>query len=445
MVFMRRILLCLLLLGGLLAAQQPVPQAAREFPIDSITIEGNRILSSAAIVAVSGLKTGQTGSGPIFDGARDRLLATGYFDTIAYRYKPAEKGGYNVTFEVQEIPTMFPVRIEGLPVTASEIEADLKARDPLFIGKMPGTQPAIRRTTAEIEQYLESKGHKDKVLGKMVATEPEKFEVQFLPARGLAVVSDVAFEGSKAILAADLHKAISEVAFGQPYSENGFRIFLQNQIVPLYEAKGYMKVTFPSVTTAPSTEVQGVDVKVTVDEGVEYKLTRVAVAGRSQSESAKILKQAKIPQMTVANFEQVREAAKRVQETMRHQGYLEARVTSEKKVDDAAKTVEFFLVVDTGPEYTFGKLTVSGLGLDGEDAIRKMWSVKPGDSFPDGYADYFLGRVKEEGLFDNLGATTAEKKVNAETHVVDVTLDFKGAPQKPKKPKTDGGIGFPPI
>ena len=74
-----------------------------------------------------------------------------------------------------------------------------------------------------------------------------------------------------------------------------------------------------------------------------------------------------------------------------------------------------------------------------------MWSVKPGDSFPDGYADYFLGKVKEEGLFDNLGATTAQKKVNAETHVVDVTLDFKGAPQQPKKPKTGGGIGFPPI
>ena len=185
-----------MLLGGSLSAQQrapqaareatPAPLAAREFPIDSITIEGNRILSSAGIVTASGLKTGQTGSGPIFDGARDRLLATGYFDTIAYRYKPAEKGGYNVTFEVQEIPTMFPVRIEALPIAASEIEAELKARDPLFIGKMPGTQPAIRRTTAEIEQYLESKGHNDKVLGKMVATEPGKFEVQFMPARGLA-------------------------------------------------------------------------------------------------------------------------------------------------------------------------------------------------------------------------------------------------------------------
>jgi len=422
-------------------AAAPAPQAGREFPIDSILIEGNRILPAAGITAASGLKVGQTGSGPIFDAARDRLLATGYFDTVAYQYKPAANGGYVVTFDVQEIETMYPIRVEGLPATTDEVAAFLKTRDPLFIGKMPGTQAVIRRTTAEIEQLLEGKGHAEKVTGKMIVTAPERFEVQFTPRTGLAVVSEVSFEGNKAISGPDLHNKISEVAFGQPFTENGFRMLLQSQIIPLYEAKGYMKVSFPKITSSPSNDVTGVDVKVSVDEGTEYKLVRVAVAGRSQSESAKILKTAKLPQMTIANFEQVKEAAKRVQESMRHQGYLDARVTTDKKVDDEKKTVEFFLVVDAGEAYTFGALAVNGLGLDGEAAIRKLWSIKPGDAFPDGYPDYFLGKVKEEGLFDNLGATTAQKKINPDTHVVDVTLDFKGAPQKPKKPRDTGGFG----
>ena len=126
---------------------------------------------------------------------------------------------------------------------------------------------------------------------------------------------------------------------------------------------------------------------------------------------------------------------------MRHQGFLDARVTTDKKMDDVKKTVEFFLVVDAGPEYTFGKLTVNGLGLDGEAAIRKMWVVKPGDPFPEGYGDYFLSKVKEEGLFDNLGETKAKADTNAETHVVDVTLDFKGAPPKEQEPQKPGGFG----
>jgi outer membrane protein assembly factor BamA len=174
---------------------------------------------------------------------------------------------------------------------------------------------------------------------------------------------------------------------------------LESQITPLYEAKGYMRVTYPKMSSAPSTDVTGVDVKVTIDEGSEYKLARVAVAGKSPEESARILKSAKIPQMTVANFEEVKQAAVRVQETMRHQGFLDAEVTTDRNVDDEKKTVEFLLVVEAGPAYTFGKLTVSGLGLDGEDAIRKMWSVKTGDPFPQGYADYFLSKVKEARRF----------------------------------------------
>ncbi|HEX4277337.1 MAG TPA: POTRA domain-containing protein [Bryobacteraceae bacterium] len=446
---MPRISLVSVLFTVALAAQTPPPKTnfptpaappaanpSRDFPVDSITIEGNKILSAPAIVTASGLKRGAVGNSAVFDAARDRLLASGYFDSIAYSYKPATAGGgYDITFEVQEINILYPIRIDGLSASADEITAFLKTRDPLFIGRMPGTQQVLQRTSSEIEQYLTTKGHPEQVAAKVIATAPEHFEIDFTPIKGLPAVSAVSFEGSKVISAIDLHNKISEVAFGQPFTDNGFRTLLQNQIVPLYEAKGYMRVNFPRITTEPSTDVTGVDVKVTVDEGEEYKLTRVAVFGKSDDESARILKTAKLPKLTIANFEEIRQAATRVQDSMRHQGYLDARVTTDKQVDEAKKTVAFFLVVETGPAYTFGKLNVGGLGLDGEAAIRKMWSVKTGDSFPSGYPDYFLGRVKEEGLFDNLGGTSAKSDINPDTHVVDVTLDFKGAPQKARARK----------
>ena len=163
----------------------------------------------------------------------------------------------------------------------------------------------------------------------------------------------VTFEGSKAIPAITLHNKINEVAFGQPFSDEGFRALLESQIIPLYEAIGYMRVTFPKITSAPSTDVDGVDVKVTVDESVEYKLVRVAVADQSPEESARILRTAKLPKLTIANFEEVRQAAVRVQDSMRHQGYLDAEVTTEKNLDDQKKTVEFYLVVGAGPALHF--------------------------------------------------------------------------------------------
>ena len=431
---MARISIVLLLLAGFVQAQ-----TARNFPIDSIAVEGNRI-PAAAVIAASGLKRGDKGDSAAFDAARDRLLGSGYFDTVAYRYKPSGTGGYDITFEVQEVETLYTIRIDALPVSAQEVVAYLKSKDPLFSGKMPGTRQVIERTAREIEQYLATKDHPEQVAGKVVATAPGQLEVGFTPVRGLPAVSAVSFEGSKVISATDLHNKISEVAFGQPFTESGFRSLLNSQLQPLYEAKGYMRVTFPKITTEPAAEVTGIDVRVTVDEGSEYKLARVAVAGRSASESARILKAGKLPQLTVANFEEVKQAAVRVKNSMRHDGYLDAQVTTDRKLDDAKKTVEFFLIVETGERYTFGKLAVDGLGLDGEAAIRKMWSVKPGDAFPVDYPDYFAGKVKEEGLFDNLGDAKARTSINPETHVVDVTLDFKGAPRKPQAPRQPGGF-----
>lgn len=442
---MRRISLVLLLFAGVMAGQTPV---TRDFPLDSITIEGNRILSSSAIAIASGLKIGQTANSAVFDAARDRLIASGYFDMVAYRYKPAKEGaGYAITFEIQEFEMLYPIRVDGLGASIDEITGFLKTQDPLFTGKMPGTQQVIRRTSEEIQQYLESKGRPAEVAGKVIAPAPGTFVVDFTPKRGLPAVSSVSFEGSRLIPAVDLHNRISEVAFGQPFTEEGFRGLLQSQIVPLYEAKGYMRVAFPKITTTPSAQVTGVDVTVTIDEGSEYKLTRVLVKGKSPEENARILRTAKIPQLTVANFDDVIKGAARVEDSMKHQGFLNARVTTDKSVDDAKKTVDFFLVVDEGARYTFGKLTVNGLGLDGEAAVRRMWGVKSGDPFPVGYGDYFLSKVKEEGIFDRLGDTRAGQDINSKTHVVDVTLDFLVASpgQNVKKPAPQTGpIDQPP-
>src|SRR5581483_50074 len=123
------------------------------------------------------------------------------------------------------------------------------------------------------------KNKPEKVAGKVVALTAQKFEAQFTPARGLPNVSLVSFEGNKVVRETALQNAIASVAFGQPYTEDNFRVLLDNQIKPLYEKEGYMRVTFPKIETAPSAQVKGIDVKVWIDEGKTYKLGTVSVRG----------------------------------------------------------------------------------------------------------------------------------------------------------------------
>ncbi len=416
----------------------PAPAALPTFLIDSIAVEGARIHTPEDILRAAGLKQGEKGGSAIFDAARDRLLASGYFETVAYRYKASPKGGFEVAFEVQEFAGLFPVRLEALPVTTDEAVAMLKSKDPLYAAAMPGTEAAVKRAAALIEDYIRSKHQLASVAGSVVTVAPGKYEIQFTPGRGLPAVAEVNFEGSRLISATDLRNAIADVAFGQPYTESGFRAFLESQVAPLYEAKGHLRVTYPRIATEPSSRVTGLDVKVAIDEGPEYKLTRVALAG-APGDSARVLRAAKIPEMTVADFAAVREAATRVSDYLRSRGYIDVRVTTEKRLDDEKLTAELFIVVEPGPVYTFGVLHVNGLGLDGEAAIRKMWGLAAGDVFPADYATYFASKVKEESMFDNLGDVLAVKQIRKGTQIVDVTIDFKGAPSKPLAPRRPQG------
>jgi hypothetical protein len=52
-----------------------------------------------------------------------------------------------------------------------------------------------------------------------------------------------------------------------------------------------------------------------------------------------------------------------------------------------------------------------------------------------------LNTIKEEGLFDNLGKTKADVKINEQEHTADVTLTFNGGTQQPTGRGTRGGRG----
>jgi hypothetical protein len=64
-----------------------------------------------------------------------------------------------------------------------------------------------------------------------------------------------------------------------------------------------------------------------------------------------------------------------------------------------------------------------------------MWTHQPSTPYNPEYPDYFLRRVHEENLFDNLGETRAETKTDDKTHIVDVTLSFKYAPKPVNRKK----------
>src|SRR5215510_13812277 len=72
--------------------------APSQWPIQSLTVEGNQVFGRDQILAVAGLKVGQPAGKAEFEAARDRLVASGAFETVGYRFQPApDQQGYVAT------------------------------------------------------------------------------------------------------------------------------------------------------------------------------------------------------------------------------------------------------------------------------------------------------------------------------------------------------------
>ncbi len=416
----------------------PAPKAApppeevgelREYPIASLDVEGNSLYSSAAVIAASGLKVGDGANKELFEAARDRLLATGAFDSVGYRYFNGSDGrSYDAVWQIAEATPVYPYRFEDLGAPAAEIDAWIKTRDPLFGPSIPPTRARIESWRKLIDQFLESKNTGTGTIeGKVEADAPGNLAVVFRIAGNQPAVADVRFTGNQALQAGALKPAINGVAVGIPYNEARFRQLLETSVRPLYEQRGRLNVTFPKVVAEPSPKVKGVNVEVTIDEGEVFLLGDVKLQGPPTLPESDLIREADFKTGDIANMAAVREGAERMREYLSKLGYIMAIATPDRHINLAEKKVDLVIGVDPGDQYSFSSLSIEGLDILSEPVIRKMWALEVGQPYNSEYAERFLKRIEEDGIFENLGKTAVREKPDAAAKTVGVTLVFGAA------------------
>lgn len=420
----------------------PAAAATARWPIESINVEGIHHYTRDQVLAASGLKLGEMAGRREFDAARDRLLATGVFETVSYKFTPADSDkGYTATFQVTEVEQAYPVRFDDLHVSELEAEKALRAKDPLFsLERLPATQPVLERHAKWLQDFLATKGVTEKVIGTVWQDRPGEFMVVFRPDRPLPAVAHVRFRGNQVISENVLWDAVSSSAVGLQYTEDAFREMLNTAVRPLYEARGRLRVNFPEIRIEPATDVKGLTVTVTVDEGEVYTLGKVTIADPTPVDAQALLRAGNFKTGDVANMELVNQGIERIHQELRRAGYIQSQVLMTRQVDQGHKTVDIAVHADPGAQYAMGKLEIVGLDLEGEAEVKRIWNLKFGKPFNPEYPDHFLASVREQGLFDHLGKTTADVKQNDKEHTVDVTLHFGAAPP-PAKPGRGGRGG----
>lgn len=441
---MQRVI-ALLAAAWVLGAQEP-PRPRRDvsqppgpafYPIEGLGVEGNKLYTAEQIIGATGLRVGAPGGKVLFEAARDRLLATGYFTSVGYRFESAPgQATYLASFQVEEVPEVYAWRIEDLPVTRDEFERYAKMYNPMFGPKMPATEQALAFHRRLLQELANKRGAPAQVVSKIEPEGKDQLAIVFRPNTPRPTIAEVRFSGNKKVETRFLMQAISPIAIGAPWYEPRFREYLANQITPIYEARGLMRVSYPKVTTEQSASVRGLVVTVEIAEGEPFNLSRLEVTG-THLDGDELQRELQVKLDEPVNMSAIAAGVERVMKRLKDTGYMKAGFTAQRRINDSAKTVEVFVRVDQGPRFSFRKLVLQGLDLESEPVIRKLWALKEGEPYRANYPDYFLERVREDGLFDNLGKTAAEAKIDEAALAVDVVLTFKGqGPQPGRRRRT---------
>ncbi len=430
----------LLAIAVLSFAQAPKHQAPPGV-IRSVQITGNQIYPSEDIVKALGLKPGDPASPSILEAARQKVQALDVFSTVSFRFKfdAATPSNYDVLFTVAEDTQVLPMHFERLGAAPADILAYLKTHVQFFSEQIPGTASIVQRYRKSVQDYLdENVKNPVRVRANVATDEAGKLQVNFFPDAPIPTISQVDVTGNEAVDKGTILRAANDVGIGVPLTDARIKLILEGAIRPVYAARGYPLVTFPKVETEPAKTNSGVILKVTIHEGPKFNFGPLRFRGKGLEED-EIRTALTFKPGDPYSSDKVDAFRVELLHKMHRKGLLDATIDPETSPDEEKHIMNVIYNVVPGEIYKFQKLDIIGLDVTAQPAIEKLWGEKPGQTFNPDYPDFFLKKVSEQGLFDNLAGTHSDYTPDAASHNVTVHLYFKGgkSPEEKKREKKE--------
>lgn len=399
-----------------------------------VRIEGQKHLSEAQIVAITGLTVGsEIGRADLQAGA-DKLVQTGLFDKVNYHFDT--RTGVVVTYQVQESPRI-PAYFDNIPWFAdSELADAIRKKLPYFDGTLPEGGGAVDQAADAIKELIASHGLQVTLQHEVDGNPDGDGKIQMFKVEGPSLrieklqFSDAGLLDSKAV-----QQHLEEIV-GKPYSRMTIDLFLTEAIRPVYLAKGCLhpKLGPPEIrlTGNPSQKLpEQVPVFVPIDSGPVYHWKEVHWTGNATVSEFTLTSDVALKTGDIADGMKIEAGWDRVREEFAHHGYLDAKVDPVPTFDDSGHTVSYSVDVQEGKQYRFGKMVLTGLSPAAEKKLHAAWPIPEGEIFDKIKYEEILTKLQlhQEQVFGELPLHYQEVghwlQADAITGTVDVLLDFK--------------------
>jgi outer membrane protein assembly factor BamA len=403
------------------AQQAPTPNS---FVIQQIVFKGSRVYQDSQLLSAVGMKIGGSYSQTDLQDSANKLSATGMFKQVAYRFSAT-----SAEYDLVDNPAVVPVRFDNCVwMPDNQMLAKLKERLPLFTGVVPQEGTLAEDVEKEMESILRENGVTAKVQSMPLMEKGAMTAMNYTVLQPRIEVAAIHFNGAPADVSDALEKAVSKYT-GKDYTRDLVSSIVDASLEPVLLERGYLRGSFGEtsvrLTTAPGDPIAKVELSVSVQPGVQYRIGSLTMTGDDAiaKGSAKQLAQFKTGQ--VINMIDFRAELSKLGGAYLTKGYMNAKVRAEPTFDDTAHTVSYKVELVPGDLYKLSKLDLEGLDDKQSAKVQSLWTLKVGDPFDAAYAPTFLRRNAPKLSFLNGYSLAWKQKVNDDAKTVELEVFFR--------------------
>jgi outer membrane protein assembly factor BamA len=306
-----------------LSAQAPDASTA---PLREVHADGEKILTEAQVIAITGLAPGaQIGRGDL-QAAADKLVQSGLFTKVSFNFQ-TKFAAIVVNYHVEESPRI-PAYFDNIPwFSDSELGDAIRKRFPFFDGTLPEAGAAVEDAADAVKELLASRGLQVSLEHMVIANPNGVGNVQEFRVEGAALqIASLEFSDPALLASKAVQQHLSEIV-GKPYSRMTIDLFLSEAIKPIYLQRGFLhaKLGPPEVrlTGDPNQKLPSqIPVYVPVVTGDVYRWNETHWTGNVQVSEFALNALLGVKQGGLADGLQMEAAWDRVREEYAHRGYL---------------------------------------------------------------------------------------------------------------------------
>jgi outer membrane protein assembly factor BamA len=413
-------MLPLLLLSLAWAPDRQQPPAPAEFRVGAVSVTGASRYTPAEVTGLSALKAGQPVRPSDLDNTVKQMASTGLFASLKYRYITSGNR-LDVTFDIEEPPWSMPVVFDNfIWLPDEELFAAVKQDVPTFDGTLPVNSEVTSYMTSVLQHLLDERHIGGRVEFTLHDSEMTGKSQYLFSVKGTGLgVCALHVTGASVIPESQLVEAAAELT-RRDYSRLYLTGLANGTLRTMYQQRGYWRAEFrepiATVGTAPDA-CAGVSVTLRVDEGAAYTWDRAEWRGVSAIATKELDAALGLKSGDVADVTKIEAGVRQVRGAYRHLGYMQQRSAMTPRLDDATHRLVLEMTVEEGPQFRLGELTMTGMGDQDADALRKKWTLKAGDIYDDSYIQQFR---KENGT--PARRLTLEPAMDAARKIIDVKI-----------------------